>query len=473
MADQPLWHGRFETSPAEALMKFTESLSFDQKLWRDDITGSIAHVKGLAHAQIIDKAETDKIISALETVAQEFNTGKFEFVASDEDIHTAIERRVTQIAGDTGAKLHTGRSRNDQVATALRLWCKRELAHVAKLTLDLCDVLSTRAAESGWGADGVYLPGYTHMQRAQPVLLAHHFAAHVWAMMRDVDRLTQTIERLDVSPLGAGALAGSSLPLDADFVARELGFSRRFNNSLDAVSDRDFVAEALFDIALIGIHLSRLGEEWVLWTTQEFGFAVLDDAYSTGSSMLPQKKNADIAELARGKSGRLIGNLVGLLATLKAMPLSYNRDLQEDKEPLFDSVNQVSLALQALAGMIATAKINAPAMKSAADSELLGATDLAEWLVARGMPFREAHAHVGALVSKSIRDSVKLSQLVAADKKLGPDAVSLLNPGVGVARRTTKGGSGPVPGVAQASELNAALTVMNTRVASLNNARPN
>ena len=471
MADQPLWHGRFETSPAEALMKFTESLSFDQKLWRDDITGSIAHVKGLAHAQIIDKAETDKIISALETVAQEFNTGKFIFVQSDEDIHTAIERRVTQIAGDTGAKLHTGRSRNDQVATALRLWCKRELAHVAKLTLDLCDVLSTRAAESGWGADGVYLPGYTHMQRAQPVLLAHHFAAHVWAMLRDVDRLTQTIERLDVSPLSAGALAGSSLPLDADFVARELGFSRRFNNSLDAVSDRDFVAEALFNIALIGVHLSRLGEEWVLWTTQEFGFAVLDDAYATGSSMLPQKKNADIAELARGKSGRLIGNLVGLLATLKAMPLSYNRDLQEDKEPLFDSVSQVSLALQALAGMIATAKINAPAMKSAADSELLGATDLAEWLVARGMPFREAHAHVGALVSKSIRDSVKLSQLVAADKKLGPDAVSLLNPGVGVARRITKGGSGPVPGVAQSAELSAALTVMRTRIAALNDTR--
>jgi argininosuccinate lyase len=401
------------------------------------------------------------------------SSGKFEFVASDEDIHTAIERRVTQIAGDTGAKLHTGRSRNDQVATALRLWCKRELANIAKFTLGLCDVLNKRANEFGWGTDGVYLPGYTHMQHAQPVLLAHHFAAHAWSLLRDVDRLTQTIERLDVSPLGAGALAGSSLPLDADFVASELGFARRFNNSLDAVSDRDFVAEALFDIAMIGIHLSRIGEEWVMWTTQEFGFAVLDDAYATGSSMLPQKKNADIAELARGKSGRLIGNLTGLLATLKAMPLAYNRDLQEDKEPLFDSVNQVGLALQALAGMIATAKINAPAMKRTADSELLGATDLAEWLVARGMPFREAHAHVGALVSKSIRDSIKLSQLVAADKKLGKDALSLLNPGVGVSRRTTKGGSGPVPGVAQASELNAALTVMNARVASLNNARPN
>jgi argininosuccinate lyase len=290
-------------------------------------------------------------------------------------------------------------------------------------------------------------------------------------MLRDVDRLTQTIERLDVSPLGAGALAGSSLPLDADFVARELGFSRRFNNSLDAVSDRDFVAEALFNIALIGVHLSRLGEEWVLWTTQEFGFAVLDDAYATGSSMLPQKKNADIAELARGKSGRLIGNLTGLLATLKAMPLAYNRDLQEDKEPLFDSVNQVSLALQALAGMIASARFNTEAMKSAADSELLGATDLAEWLVARGMPFREAHAHVGALVSKSIRDSVKLSQLVATDKKLGPDAVSLLNQGVGVSRRITKGGSGPVPGAVQSDELSAALTVMRTRIAALNNSQ--
>ena len=471
MTDQPLWHGRFESSPAEALLKFTESLSFDKQLWRDDIIGSIAHVRGLVNAKVISVAEGEKIVGALNTVATEMSSGKFEFVASDEDIHTAIERRVTQLAGDTGAKLHTGRSRNDQVATALRLWCKRELAQVAKLTLDLCDVLTRRANEAGWGADAIYLPGYTHLQRAQPVLLAHHFAAHAWAMLRDVDRLTQTIERLDVSPLGAGALAGSSLPLDADFVAKELGFARRFNNSLDAVSDRDFVAEALFDIALIGVHLSRLGEEWVLWTTQEFGFAVLDDAYSTGSSMLPQKKNADIAELARGKSGRLIGNLTGLLATLKAMPLAYNRDLQEDKEPLFDSVNQVSLALQALAGMIATARFNTETMKSSADVQMLGATDLAEWLVAKGMPFRQAHAHVGALVSKSIRESVSLAKLVEADSKLGKHAVELLQPGVGVARRTTKGGGGPVPGVVQSAELNAALTVMHTRVAALNNSR--
>lgn len=471
MTDQPLWHGRFESSPADALLKFTQSLSFDKRLWRDDITGSIAHVRGLAHAEIISVAESEKIILALNTVATEMSSGKFEFVASDEDIHTAIERRVTQLAGDTGAKLHTGRSRNDQVATALRLWCKRELANIATLTLDLCDVLAKRAEQSGWDAEAAYLPGYTHLQRAQPVLLAHHFAAHTWALLRDVDRLSQTIERLDVSPLGAGALAGSSLPLDADFVAAELGFSRRFNNSLDAVSDRDFVAEALFDIALIGVHLSRLGEEWVLWTTQEFGFAVLDDAYSTGSSMLPQKKNADIAELARGKSGRLIGNLTGLLATLKALPLAYNRDLQEDKEPLFDSVDQVSLALQALGGMIATAKFNTDAMKSAADAQLLGATDLAEWLVAKGMPFRQAHARVGALVSKSIRDSISLAKLVEADDELGKSAAELLQPGVGVSRRTTQGGSGPVPGIAQSAELGAALTVMRTRIAALNNSR--
>jgi argininosuccinate lyase len=286
-------------------------------------------------------------------------------------------------------------------------------------------------------------------------------------LLRDVDRLTQTIERLDVSPLGAGALAGSSLALDADFVATELGFARRFNNSLDAVSDRDFVAEALFNLTLIGIHLSRLGEEWVLWTTQEFGFAVLDDAYSTGSSMLPQKKNADIAELARGKSGRLIGNLTGLLATLKGLPLAYNRDLQEDKEPLFDSVNQIALALQALSGMISTAKFNTVAMQTAADSELLGAIDLAEWLVARGMPFREAHSHVGALVSKSIRESVELSKLVKADDKLGKDAATLLAPGAAISRRSTKGGSGPIPGAIQSAELSEEITVMRARVASL------
>jgi argininosuccinate lyase len=465
MADQPLWHGRFEVSPAETLMKFTESLSFDQKLWRDDIAGSKAHVKGLVHAQIISKSEGESILSALETVYQEFASNKFEFVQSDEDIHTAIERRVTQIAGDTGAKLHTGRSRNDQVATALRLWCKRELANIAKLTLELCDVLNKRANEFGWGSDGVYLPGYTHMQHAQPVLLAHHFAAHAWSMLRDVDRLTQTIERLDVSPLGAGALAGSSLPLDADFVANELGFARRFNNSLDAVSDRDFVAEALFDLAMIGIHLSRIGEEWVMWTTQEFGFAVLDDAYATGSSMLPQKKNADIAELARGKAGRLIGNLTGLLAMLKGLPLAYNRDLQEDKEPLFDSVDQVRRALIAVNGMIKTATFKTDSMIKGADAEALVATDLAEWLVHRGTPFRQAHSIVGKIVRDSISTNVPMVDIVRGHESFGPDAVSLFTPGVSVERRQSPGASGPLAAQEQRARLIEAIRNAEARLA--------
>ena len=283
---------------------------------------------------------------------------------TDEDIHTAIERRVTELAGATGGKLHTGRSRNDQVATALRLWCKRELRVVAERVLAFEEVLLDRAVAAG----DAYLPGYTHLQRAQPVLLAHHLLAHGWALSRDVDRLLATVERLDVSPLGAGALAGSSLPLDPHGNAADLGFGATFENSLDAVSDRDFVAEALFDLALLGVHLSRMGEEWVLWTSAEFGFAVLDDAHATGSSMMPQKKNADIAELARGKSGRLIGHLAGFLATLKGLPLSYNRDLQEDKEPLFDAVEQIVLALGALTAMAAAARFDTERMAAAADA---------------------------------------------------------------------------------------------------------
>ena len=264
----------------------------------------------------------------------ELTSGTFEFAPEDEDIHTSVERRVTEIAGDTGAKLHTGRSRNDQVVTDLRLYAKRELRCLAAGIIALQEVLLSRAKEAG----DIYLPGYTHLQRAQPVLLAHHLLAHAWALSRDIDRLLATVIRLDVSPLGAGAFAGSSLPLDPDAVAEELGFGARFENSLDAVSDRDFVAEALFDLALVGIHLSRMGEELVIWTTEEFG-SPLDDAFATGSSMLP-RRNPDVAELARGKSGRLVGNLTGLLVTLKGLPLSYNRDLQEDKEPLFDSVAQ-------------------------------------------------------------------------------------------------------------------------------------
>jgi argininosuccinate lyase len=283
------------------------------------------------------------------------------------------------------------------------------------------------------------------MQRAQPVLLAHHLLAHGWALGRDVERVLDAMERIDVSPLGAGALAGSSLPLDPDFTADRLGFAARFENSLDAVGSRDHIAEALFVVTLIGINLSRIGEEFVLWTTEEFGFARLDDAYATGSSMLPQKKNPDIAELARGKAGRMIGNLTGFLATMKGLPLSYNRDYQEDKEPLFDSIDQISLGLTAVTGMIATASWVPERMQAAADAEAGAATDLAEWLVQRGLPFRDAHALVGALVRRSLAGEGPLRALVAGDPALGADAAALVAPGVSVKRRVTPGGAGPVP----------------------------
>ena len=450
-----LWQGRFSGPPAEALLAFTASLAFDRRLAGDDIVGSRAHVRGLGRAGILDAAEVEAVVAALDAVEVELGSDRFPFTADDEDIHTAIERRVTELAGPAGAKLHTGRSRNDQVATDLRLWCKRELVEVAGGVVNLQQVLLDRAAEAG----NAYLPGYTHLQRAQPVLLAHHLLAHGWALSRDLDRLLETRRRLDVCPLGAGALAGSSLPLDPDRVAAELGFGRRFENSLDAVSDRDFVAEALFNLALLGVHLSRLGEEIVVWSTEEFGFIGLDDAWATGSSMLPQKKNPDVAELARAKAGRLIGHLTGVLTTLKGLPLAYNRDLQEDKEPLFDAVDQVGLALAALAGLLATATFHTARMQQAADGPSAAAVDLAEHLVGGGMPFREAHALVGGLVRQAAagEGGAALADLVASHPALGPDAVALLAPGVAVTRRTTAGGGGPQPVAAQLEQFRARL----------------
>jgi argininosuccinate lyase len=435
-----LWQGRLSGGTAEVVMRYSTSLHYDRRLALDDLVGSRAHVRGLGRGGLLGDAEVTELLAALDQVEAELTSDTFAFAPDDEDIHTAVERRVTELAGDVGAKLHTGRSRNDQIATDLRLYAKRELRSVAREILALQEVLLTRAKEAGDAG----LPGYTHLQRAQPVLLAHHLLAHGWALSRDLDRLMATVKRLDVSPLGAGALAGSSLPLDPDGVAEELGFGSRFENSLDAVSDRDFVAEALFDLALLGVHLSRIGEELVVWSTEEFGFAVLDDAFATGSSMLPQKKNPDVAELARGKSGRLIGNLTGLLATLKGLPLAYNRDLQEDKEPLFDSVDQTHLALAALAGVMTTVTFNTDRMQEAAGDSALAAVDLAEWLVERGMPFRQAHTVVGGLVHDSIERRVPLEELVEAHPALGSEAAALLEPGVAVTRRTTPGSAGPL-----------------------------
>ncbi|HEX6238335.1 MAG TPA: argininosuccinate lyase [Acidimicrobiales bacterium] len=455
-----LWHGRFADGPSEDLLAFTVSLPFDRRLAADDIAGSRAHVRALGRAGIVSDEEAGIVLAALDRVEEELRSGDLAIEPTDEDIHTAIERRVTALTGPAGAKLHTGRSRNDQVATDLRLWTKREITDVARRAVALQRVLAERAHEAG----PAYLPGYTHLQRAQPVLLAHHLLAHGWALGRDVDRLLDCRRRLDVSPLGAGALAGSSLPLDPDITASDLGFAHRFENSLDAVSDRDFVAEALFSLSLLAVHLSRMGEEIVLWASDEFGFVRLDDAYATGSSMLPQKKNPDIAELARGKAGRVIGDLTGMLATLKGLPLSYNRDLQEDKEPLFDAVDQMKLALSAVGGLYATVTFDVERMQAAADTPYAAATDLAELLVERGVPFRDAHALVGALVRDSLERKVPLRELVEAHPDLGNEGAALLAPGSAAARRTTPGGAGPDPVAAQLQRFERTIEAMAERL---------
>ena len=464
-AGQPLWHGRFSAASADALRAYTDSIGFDLRLIIDDVTASVAHVEMLGACGILAAPDAAAITAALRTVADEVRAGTFVVMPGDEDVHTAIERRVTEIAGEVGGKVHTGRSRNDQAATALRLFVRRELGAVAERALQLIDVLVARANDADAHPDGsVYLPGYTHLQRAQPVLLSHHLRAHAWSLERDVARILDALARMDVSPLGAGALAGTSLPIDPDRTAAALGFARRFDNSLDAVADRDYVAETLFVLSLIGVHLSRLGEEWVLWTSEEFGFATLDDRYATGSSMLPQKKNADVAELARGKAGRLIGNLTGLLATLKGLPLAYNRDLQEDKEPLFDSIDQVSRALVVVAEMIATATFHPQNMRAAADTPTNAATDLAEWLVARGMPFRRAHGVVGSLVARAVAGEASLTELVRNDAHLGAEALPLLEHGAAVRRRSSKGGAGPVPAPAQRAALDTAVAALRARL---------
>jgi argininosuccinate lyase len=446
-----LWSGRFSTGMGSGLWDLSESFSFDHVLYPFDILGSKAHVHGLVRSGLISDEEGTTLIGALDEVLAEFTDGRFERSASDEDIHMAIERRVIEIAGDVGAKLHTARSRNDQVATTFRLFTLNALHRVAAASLELVDVLVTLGETN----QGAYLPGYTHLQRAQPILLSHHLNAHAWALLRDVDRLLDARERTNVSPLGAGALAGTSLAIDPTFVAGELGFASTFANSMDAVSDRDFVAEALFDIALLGVHLSRMGEELVLWTTTEFDFAVLSDEFATGSSMLPQKKNSDVAELARAKSGRLVGNLTGLLVMLKGLPLSYNRDLQEDKEPLFDSFRQVMMVLAAMGGAYQSMTFNEGVAAKAADDAFMVAIDIAEELVSEGVPFRQAHEQVGRLVGEAVSTGRSLGDVASADADFARFA-GLFEPGVALARRRSPGASGPASADVQRGLLNAA-----------------
>ena len=441
MADgNTLWHGRFEGNPNQALRELNDSLPFDQRMFKEDIAGSRAHVEMLCEVGLLTESELSEILDALDVVEKEISEGTFQWAATDEDIHTAVERRATEITA-VAAKIHTARSRNDQVANDVRLVVLSEIDSLTRIVRSLVQTLLHRAEEAH--QEGLYLPGYTHLQRAQPVALAHHLAAYCWMFLRDIDRLAETRRRTDVSVLGAGALAGTSLPIKPASVADKLGFSDVFNNSLDAVSDRDFVADLLYSLTVVGIHLSKLGEELCLWASSEFNYVELDDEFATGSSMMPQKKNPDVAELARGKAGRLLGNLTGFLATQKGLPLTYNKDLQEDKEPLFDSCDTIRLTTIALTGMIESLKFNGHSMSASADSQEIAATDLADFLVQRGLPFREAHSVIAGLVRESLDSDAELTDLVNNHPDLGPEAAQLLQPGVGWARRNSHGGGGP------------------------------
>ena len=434
----PLWHGRFNVSSADVLRNLNSSIGFDLRLYREDITASKAHAKMLETIGIYNEVELNEVLKGLEEVMAEIESGSIVILPDDEDVHTLVERRLTEIT-PAGAKLHTGRSRNDQVVTDLRLWTKRICSEIVSDLISLQETLVAKAKS----VEGLMMPAYTHLQQAQPVPVAHHLLAHGWAISRDIQRLIESRNRTDVSPLGAGALAGSSLPLDSHSVADELKFSTLFANSLDAVSDRDFVVDVLSAISLLGVHLSRLGEEVILWSSTEFNFVELDDAYATGSSMMPQKKNPDIAELARAKSGRLIGNLTSLLVSLKGIPLAYNKDLQEDKEALFDSVDTILSLLPAVDGMLETMTFNSERLNDLATSPYMVTTDIAEWLVLKGVPFRQAHALVAGLVQEALSTGESLKELVVGHELLGAEAAKFFDSDV-IANIKSTHGSGSV-----------------------------
>jgi argininosuccinate lyase len=437
------WSGRFDAPTAARVEEFTSSLAVDRRLWPHDVAGSVAHVRGLVRAGLLSRREGARLVRGLGRVRAELEAGRFRFRRSDEDIHMAIERRLTELVGPLGGKLHTGRSRNDQVALDLRLWLRAE-----------CDALDAAAGRLQRALVAVarrhrraVLPGYTHLQRAQPVLLAHHLLAYHAMLARDRGRLRDCRARADEMPLGAGALAGAGFALDRRFVARQLGFARVTENSIDAVADRDVAAEFLAAAAIAAVHLSRLAEELVLWASEEFGFIQLPDAWATGSSMMPQKKNPDVAELVRGRSGRVVGALVGLLVTMKGLPLAYNRDLQEDKAPLFDAAGTLRASLDVLAEMLPALRFDTARMAAAADGLTL-ATDLADLLVERGVPFRRAHEIVGGLVRHCIATGTGLRDLDARtlarhSRLLTPALVRALTPARSVARRRVVGGTAP------------------------------
>jgi len=436
------WAGRFAESSNPTMEAFTSSLAFDKRLALYDIRGSVAHCRMLVKQKILTRAEGEKIVKGLESVQRELERGRFTFLPSDEDIHMAIERRLTEKIGPLGGKLHTARSRNDQVLLDVRLYLRDEMTAIQRLL----GALQRQLARLAKRYSTVVMPGYTHLQRAQPVLLAHHLLAYYEMLSRDRERLQQCSERVNVLPLGAGALAGTTLPIDRHHVARLLGFPRVSENSLDTVADRDFLVEFLAAGAILCMHLSRLAEELVLWASSEFGFIELPDAFATGSSMMPQKKNPDVPELIRGKTGRVYGHLVALLTLLKGLPLSYNRDLQEDKEPVFDTVDTVKGILTVLEAMLPQLVFREDRLREAALGGFTLATDVADYLVEKGLPFRQAHAVVGAVVRWCVAENKRLEQLSLEEWQgfsptFGRDLFPRLNLESAVERRRSYGGT--------------------------------
>jgi argininosuccinate lyase len=436
--------GRFSQPGSDRARSFSESVSFDRRLYRYDVAGSIAHASALAKAGVISAKERDQIENGLREIQDEIDARKFEWDQSLEDLHMNVEAALIKRIGAAGAKLHTARSRNDQVALDLRLFVKAEIGTVSNGLGNVQVALLKLADQHG----EVIMPGYTHLQRAQPIYFAHYLLGHIEAFDRDRDRLRNCLARTDVLPLGSGALAGSTIVLDREWMARELGFARISQNSLDAVGDRDFVCEFLFCLAMIGMHLSRLSEDWIVWSTSEFGFIEFSDAFSTGSSLMPQKKNPDMAELTRGKTGRLYGNLMSVLTMLKGLPSSYNRDLQEDKEALFDSVDTVSATLELFAVMLPEIKVNRARMEAAAADPALLATDLAEHLVGKGVPFRDAYDAVGKLVARASELDLPLDQLSVEEMRnvsaiFSEDVRQIFNPRASLAKRSAAGAPSP------------------------------
>lgn len=413
-----MWTGRFSQPTADLVLKYGESVSYDWKLYEHDIAGSTAHARAQLKAGMLTQEEFDAIENGLQTILADIKAGNFSWSMKLEDVHMNIESELTRRIGAPGAKLHTARSRNDQVATDTRLYCRAQIDITLDLLRDMQRALVQKAAQYA----EVRIPGYTHLQRAQPVTIGHHLLAYVEMLDRDAERLVDCRRRVNISPLGSGAIAGSTINLDREAIAAELGFDSVTENSMDAIADRDYIMETLFNLSLIGTHLSRLSEDLVLWSSAEFGYCTLSDAHTTGSSLMPQKKNPDVCELTRGKSGRLYGNLVSVMVAVKGLPLTYNRDLQEDKEPLFDSFETVSLALKVNAEMVAAMRINPDRCAAAVNDPLLLATDLADYLVRRGVPFRKAHELVGKAVAVSVGTGTPLNQLTLDEfKEISPE----------------------------------------------------